>query len=188
LKFGLKFENFEICHKKLKWKNWNFSFFIFEFWNENFCLIFLKKIGHITKWKWKKNWICHRDKTSYNTRIPPIPPMHITLYHMSKLWWYTINLSRWILSYWSFPTVVWGDMVHRKRALIFYPYPPHLRWVWIWIWTMDKNNRHSSDWREERSWVLVLLLPWKENREGGASCCCWRAIHGYGNRALRTSR
>jgi hypothetical protein len=22
LKFGLKFENFEICHENLKWKNW----------------------------------------------------------------------------------------------------------------------------------------------------------------------
>jgi hypothetical protein len=28
--------------------------------------------------------------------------MYTTLYHMCKLWWYTINLSRWILSYWSF--------------------------------------------------------------------------------------
>jgi hypothetical protein len=46
-KFGFKFEKIEMCHENLKWNNWNFSFlilifFLFEIWNENFYLIFLK--------------------------------------------------------------------------------------------------------------------------------------------------
>jgi hypothetical protein len=61
-----------------------------------------------------KNHIFHY-KTSNNTLIPPIPPMYITLYHRYKLWWYTINLSRQILSYWSFSN---SGMVHYKRAPI----------------------------------------------------------------------
>jgi hypothetical protein len=62
--------------------------------------------------KWRNHIfrLCHRDKTSNNTPIPLILPMHTTLYHMWKLWCYTINLSRWILS------VVWGGLVHCKRT------------------------------------------------------------------------
>jgi hypothetical protein len=93
----------EIYHGNLKWKFWNFSFLKwkipFEIW----------KNGHFTRGKWKKlKWrnhifrLCHRDKTSNNTPVPPIPPMYTTLYHRCKLWWYTINLNCWIL----FPTVV----------------------------------------------------------------------------------
>jgi hypothetical protein len=105
----------EICHKNLKRKNWNFSFFlnlkffIFEIWNENFRLNFLKnwpyhQMEMRKQFKWRNHifLLCHRDKTYNNTPIPPIPPMHTTIYHMCKLWWYTINLSRRILSYWSF--------------------------------------------------------------------------------------
>jgi hypothetical protein len=56
--------------RKFEMKNWNFSFFnvefsIFEIWNENFCLNFLK-IGHITKWKWKK----FEMKKSYISFMP----------------------------------------------------------------------------------------------------------------------
>jgi hypothetical protein len=96
-------------------KNWKFSFFkfgIFHFWNLKWKFLFkiFYKIWPYHQMEMKKQlkWInhifrlCHRDKTSNNTRIPSIPPMHTTLYHMCKLCWYTINLSRWILSYWSF--------------------------------------------------------------------------------------
>jgi hypothetical protein len=77
LKFGLKFEKMWPYHeremKKLKYvtKNWmekieifHFSFLKFEmeisFWN-------LKKIGHNTWWKWKKNEM----KKSYISFMPP---------------------------------------------------------------------------------------------------------------------
>jgi hypothetical protein len=68
----------------------NLKIFIFEIWNENLCLIFLK-ISHITKWKWKNNWNEEIIYFVYATEIklpmiPPIPPMHTTLYHMCKLW------------------------------------------------------------------------------------------------------
>jgi hypothetical protein len=33
--------------------------------------------------------------------IPSITLMYTTLYHMCKLWWYTINLRLSDLSYWS---------------------------------------------------------------------------------------
>jgi hypothetical protein len=102
----------EICHENLKWKNWKFSFlnlkiFIFEIWNENFCLIFLKN-GHITKWKWKNNWNEEIIYFATEIKLSIIPLYHS--YHlcmppyttMCRLWWYTINLSRRIFSYWSF--------------------------------------------------------------------------------------
>jgi hypothetical protein len=112
----------EICHEKLKWKNWNFSFlkFDFHFWNLKwkFLFKFFKKLAyHQMEMKKQMKWrnhifhLCHRDKTFNNTLIPPL---HITLYHMCRLWWYTINLSRRILSYWSFfqqwYRVVWSTV------------------------------------------------------------------------------
>jgi hypothetical protein len=105
-KFGLKYVT-KIWNEKIEFfifLIWNFSFLKFEM---KISVQFILKIGHITKWKWKKQlkWrnhifrLCHKDKTSNNT---PIPPMYTTLHHMCKLWWYTINLIRRILSYWSF--------------------------------------------------------------------------------------
>jgi hypothetical protein len=125
----IQFWNLKIGHttrgklKKLKYvtkiwngKIWKFSFskfemkkfeiFHFELLTEDFRLKIEFFFGHITRGKWKKlKWInlifrlYHRDKTSNNT---PIPPMYTTLYHRCKLWCYTINLSRRILSYRSF--------------------------------------------------------------------------------------
>jgi hypothetical protein len=100
----------------------NLKIFIFELWNENFKFlklemkIFLwnlKKMaispeGNEKIWKWRNHIfrLCHRDKTSNNT---PIPPMYTTLYHRCKLWWYTINLSRWIL-FQQWYKVVWSTL------------------------------------------------------------------------------
>jgi hypothetical protein len=82
-------KNIKICHKNFKWKKWNF-----HFWNlklKNWKISFLKfevkisvwnlinKIDHITREKWKQIEIeksifrlCHRDKTSNDTLIPPM--------------------------------------------------------------------------------------------------------------------
>jgi hypothetical protein len=49
--------------------------------------------------KWRNHIfrLCHRYKTSNNT------PITTYVYcHRCKLWWYTINLSRHIISYWYF--------------------------------------------------------------------------------------
>jgi hypothetical protein len=63
--------DFEIWIEILKYvtKIWNekIEIFIFEIWNENFCLIFFRNFGHITKWKWKNNWM----KESYISFMPP---------------------------------------------------------------------------------------------------------------------
>jgi hypothetical protein len=129
LKFGLKFENFEICHENSKWKNWFFSIFkfgIFHFWNLKwkFLFKFFKKFGHITKWKWKNNWNEEIIYFIYATEIKlPIIPLYHS-YHLC-ISPYTTCASRGgiqlILAVGSFhtgpfPTVVWGDMVHRKRV------------------------------------------------------------------------
>jgi hypothetical protein len=122
LKFGLKFENFEIYHENLKWKNWNFSFlkfgiFIFEIWNEIFCLY------HQMEMK-KNNW---NEEIIYFVYATEIKLPIIPLYHPYHLCIppYTTCAScggiQLILAVGSFhtgpfPTVVWGGMVHRERA------------------------------------------------------------------------
>jgi hypothetical protein len=108
----LKFEK-KIGHTtRVKWKDWNMpqklkwklkwiflKIFIFEIWNENVGLKFEKNV-HITRGKWNKEIIYFVYATEIKLSIIP-------LYHRCKLWWYTVNLSRQILSYWSFsPTVV----------------------------------------------------------------------------------
>jgi hypothetical protein len=115
LKFELKFEKnlaipleriekIEMHHENLKWKK--LKIFILKIWNENFGLKFEKKLvpsleGNEKNLKWRNHIfrLCHWDKTFNNTHVPP---MYTTLYHACKLWWYTINLNRQILSYWSF--------------------------------------------------------------------------------------
>jgi hypothetical protein len=100
-------QKIEICHGILKWKNWKFSFLkfeikvSFEIWKKN---IGIWPEENEKKLKWRNHIfrLCHRDKTCNNTPILPIPPMHTTISHRCKLWWYTINLSHRILSYWSF--------------------------------------------------------------------------------------
>jgi hypothetical protein len=93
LKFPFcKFENFHFWNLKCK--------FLFNFFVK--LAIYQMEMKKQLKWRNHIFRLCHRDKTSNNTTIPPIPPMHTTLYHMCKFWWYTINLSRRIFSYWSF--------------------------------------------------------------------------------------
>jgi hypothetical protein len=130
LRFGLKFENLKYVTKIWNEKTEifhfvNLEFFIFEIWNEKFCLFFLKKFGHITKWEWKNNW---NEKIIYFVYATEIKLSIIPLYHSYHLCIppYTTCAScggiQLILAIGSlhtgpFPTVVWGDMVHCKRAL-----------------------------------------------------------------------
>jgi hypothetical protein len=114
-KMILKFEKLKYVMKIWNEKTEIFRFldlkmFTFEIWNEKFRLKLKNWPYHQMEMKKQLKWtnhifrLCHRDKTSNNTPIPLIPPMHTSIYHMCKLWWYTINLSRRILSYWSFFT------------------------------------------------------------------------------------
>jgi hypothetical protein len=99
---------FEIWNEKV----WKFSFLKFEMKSlEIFILKFeMKKIrislegnGKDLKRRNHIFHLCHRDKTSNNT---PIPPMYTTIYHMCKLGWYTINLSRQIFHNDPFLTMI----------------------------------------------------------------------------------
>jgi hypothetical protein len=135
----LKKNDFEIWIEI--WKFWNmsrkfemkkliffsiFKFGIFHFWNLKwkFLFKFFKKFGHITKWKWKNNWNEEIIYFIYATEIKlPIIPLYHS-YHLC-ISPYTTCASRGgiqlILAVGSFhtgpfPTVVWGDMVHRKRV------------------------------------------------------------------------
>jgi hypothetical protein len=111
--------------KKMKYvtKIFIFKFWNFHFWNLKwkFLFNFLKKlvIYHQREMKKQLKWsnhiflLCHRDKTSNNTPIPPISPMYITLYHMCKLWWYTINL--WIT---IFLHITWCSYKVQQQALL----------------------------------------------------------------------
>jgi hypothetical protein len=65
----LKICVFEIWNEKIET-------FIFEIWNEIFRLKFEKKIGHITRGKWKKNEM----KKSYITPIIPLYHLCISRY------------------------------------------------------------------------------------------------------------
>jgi hypothetical protein len=122
-KSNLKFDKIWPYHQR-EIKNWNMPWkfemkklkiFIFEIWNEKIWKIEMKiAVWNLKKWpyhqremknlKWRNHIfrLCHRDKTSNNTLYHIyhlcIPPY---IYHMCKLWWYTIYLSHQILSYWS---------------------------------------------------------------------------------------
>jgi hypothetical protein len=92
--------------KKLKYatkiwneKIWKFSFFII--WNEtiwNFSFLKFKMKNSIS--------LEGNEEIIYFVYATEIKLIIIPLYHLCiqpwKLWWYTINLSRRILSYWSF--------------------------------------------------------------------------------------
>jgi hypothetical protein len=62
--------------------------------------------------------ICHRDKTSNNTPIPPIPPICIPPY-ITCASCGDIQLILAIRYFYTdpFPTVVWSGIVHRTRTL-----------------------------------------------------------------------
>jgi hypothetical protein len=67
-----KFENFIF-------KIWKFSFLKFEM---KISVYFLKKIGHITKWKWKNNW---NEEIIYLVYATEIKLLIIPLYHSYHL-------------------------------------------------------------------------------------------------------
>jgi hypothetical protein len=85
--------------ENLKWKN--LKFLIFEIFKWKFLFEIWKNWPyHQRKWK---NEIKRSYISFYATNIKlPIIPYTTYVYHMCKSWWYTINLSRQILSYWSF--------------------------------------------------------------------------------------
>jgi hypothetical protein len=160
--------------KKLNFHFFNLEFFIFEIWNENFCLIFFKKFGHIIKWKWKKlKWrnhifrLCYRDKTSNNTPIPPIPPMRTTAYHMCKLWWYTINPSRWILSYGSFS----NSGTRRKRAIVLTGLPFFKKMARLRAWGKTAADAYS---RETANFSTFFLF----------TCSMFQSIKNFGEKSI----
>jgi hypothetical protein len=87
---------------------WKFAFLKFEM--KKLKLSFLKFEMKFSVWNLKKksaislegNEKKWNEEIIYHPYNTPIPPMYITLYHRCKLWWYTVNHSRQILSYWSF--------------------------------------------------------------------------------------
>jgi hypothetical protein len=119
LKFGLKFEILKYVTKIWNEKIENFHFFkfgIFHFWNLKwkFLFIFLKKFGHITKWKWKNNWNEDIIYFVYATEIKlPIIP----LYHLCIPPYTTCTSCggiQLILAVWSFHVVFfqqWYEVV-----------------------------------------------------------------------------
>jgi hypothetical protein len=120
------------------------------------CVWNLKKFDHITRGEWNnfkfKNHIfclCRRDKTSNKTPILSILPMYTTPYYWCKLWWYTINLNRRILSYWFFSN---------KYRIVWYTIKePHFN-AQIWHLNLHSINGRRIDRIDNSKWALVLLL------------------------------
>jgi hypothetical protein len=85
----------EICHRNLKRKN--LKIFIFETEMKISVWNLKKKLATLSEGN-EKNWNEEIIYFVYATEIklPIIPLYH--LYHMCKLWWYTINLNSHILS------------------------------------------------------------------------------------------
>jgi hypothetical protein len=118
--------------RKFEMKNWNFSFFKiwnFHFWNLKWKFLFnffLKKLAISPNGNEKNNWNEEIIYFVYATEIKlPIIPLYHP-YHLCIAPYTTcascggIQLILVVGSFHTnpFPTVVWGGMVHHKRALI----------------------------------------------------------------------
>jgi hypothetical protein len=142
--------------KKLKFSIFKFGFFSFLKFEMKIFVYFFKKFGHITKWKWKKNW---NEEIVYFAYATEIKLLIILLYHPYHLCIppYTTCAScggiQLILAVGSFhigpfPTVVWVDMIHHKRIPVFlYSFCGSLRLI------CSTNLNNLDTWTTIPHWI-----------------------------------